>query len=155
MIGGITRFQPLLWLLVLLLSLLLATMGSAAASAERGDFGCSSLAAKSGVRLSEKGLNLVENHLSKFDFPPNQGMMQRLRTSFANGEKVTGADANFYLHEANEATTIGRLGYEGAHPAALQKYGVKEFDLYHPEVIQANPQWFNSNWRSYWGLPNP
>jgi hypothetical protein len=46
MIGGITRFQPLLWLLVLLLSLLSATMDSAAASAERGDFGCSSLAAK-------------------------------------------------------------------------------------------------------------
>lgn len=40
-----TDFHPLRWLVVFLLSLLWATMGSAAASAERGDFGCSSLAA--------------------------------------------------------------------------------------------------------------
>ena len=57
----------------------------------------------------------------------------------------TGADANFYLHEAAEATMMGRgLGYDAAHAAALNKYGVSPFSLYHPDVIQANPGLFNS-----------
>lgn len=114
---------------------------------------------ESGVRLSEKGLKLVEEHLATFEkWEPNESMVQRLRTALSNGEKVTGADANFYLHEANEATTIERLGYEGAegaHAAALEKYGVKEFDLYHPEVIKTNPSEFNNAWRAYWGITNP
>lgn len=42
-----TDFHPLRWVVVFLHSLLWATMGSAAALAERADFGCSSLAAKS------------------------------------------------------------------------------------------------------------
>jgi hypothetical protein len=41
-----TKIPPLRWLLVLLLSLLWAMMGSAASLAERDFFGCSSLAAK-------------------------------------------------------------------------------------------------------------
>ncbi len=114
------------------------------------------LAAESGgVRLSQKGLDLVGNHLSQFEeFGGNSGMMQRLQDAFAAGQKVTGADANFYLHEASEATMMGRgLGYDAAHSAALGKYGVTEFNLYHPEVIQANPTLFNNAWRAAAGLP--
>jgi hypothetical protein len=50
-----TDFHPLRWLVVFLLSLLWATMGSAAASAKCGDFGCSSLAAKRGGLFSHVG----------------------------------------------------------------------------------------------------
>ncbi|NJK91117.1 MAG: hypothetical protein HC904_04355 [Blastochloris sp.] len=80
-------------------------------------------------------------------------MMQRLRTAQANGQKVTGADANFYLHEASEATMMGRgMSYDAAHAAALQKYNVSPFSLYHPEVIQANPGIFGTGFKNYWGL---
>ncbi len=108
-----------------------------------------------GIRLSQKGLDLVGNHLSQFEeFGGNSGMMQRLQDAFAAGQKVTGADANFYLHEASEATMMGRgLGYDAAHSAALGKYGVTEFNLYHPEVIQANSTLFNNAWRAAAGLP--
>jgi len=46
MTGRNVRFLLLRWLLLLLLCLLSAAMDIAAASAKRGDFGCSSLAAK-------------------------------------------------------------------------------------------------------------
>jgi len=42
--------------------------------------------------------------------------------------------------------------YETAHAAALGKYGVSPFSLYHPEVIQQFPAAFNNAWRAYWGL---
>jgi filamentous hemagglutinin len=100
----------------------------------------------------------VGNHLAQFgDDAANAGMMQRLQDAFAAGQRATGADANFYLHEASEATMMGRgLSYDAAHAAALEKYGVSNFSLYHPEVIQANPGLFNNAWRAFWGLPpNP
>lgn len=108
-----------------------------------------------GIRLSQKGLDLVESHVGQFgNDAANSGMLQRLNDAFAAGQKVTGADANFYLHEASEATMMGRgLGYDAAHAAAIEKYGVSPFSLYHPEVIQANPGLFNNAWRNYWNLP--
>jgi filamentous hemagglutinin len=111
--------------------------------------------AESGIRLSQKGLDLVGNHLEQFgDYAPNTAMMQRLNDAFSAGQKVTGADANFYLHEASEATMMGRgFSYDAAHAAAIEKYGVSPFSLYHPEVIQANPLMFNNAWRNYWNLP--
>ncbi len=42
--------------------------------------------------------------------------------------------------------------YNAAHAAALQKYGVSPFSLYHADVIQANPGAFNDAFRRYWGL---
>ena len=35
-------------------------------------------------------------------------MIQRIQSAFANGERLTGADANFYLHEAYEGTLASR-----------------------------------------------
>ncbi|MDB6022756.1 MAG: hypothetical protein JWQ04_2613 [Pedosphaera sp.] len=62
-------------------------------------------------------------------------MMQNLQDAFSAGQKVTGANANFYLHEASEATFMGNgLSYDAAHAAALGKYGVSPFSLYTPEV---------------------
>ncbi|WP_112077003.1 hypothetical protein [Herbaspirillum rubrisubalbicans] len=80
-------------------------------------------------------------------------MVQRLKDALASGERLTGADANFYLHEIAEGTAFSRgLGYEAAHTAALEKYGVSNFSLYHPEVIQSFPSEFNSAWRAYWNI---
>ncbi len=115
------------------------------------------LAANSGlsVQLSQKGLDLVESHLGTFPPQPyNAGMMQNLQDAFAAGQKVTGANANFYLHEASEATFMQNgLSYDAAHAAALQKYGVSPYSLYAPNVIQANPTLFNNAWRAAVGLP--
>jgi RHS repeat-associated protein len=120
-------------------------VGSASAAAENG-----------GIRISEKGLSIVERHLAQFgEVPENTLMLNRLRSALTNGERLTGADANFYLHEASEATIMGRgLSQPAAHAEALQKYGVTSFDLFHPEVIQTlGPKYFNSNWFDYWKIP--
>lgn len=109
------------------------------------------------TRLSEAGLNLVEKHLAQFgEAPENAAMIQRLRSAFGAGRHVTGADANFYLHEAAEATMMNRgMSYDVAHAAALEKYGVSPYSIYHPEVVQANPSLFNDAWRSFWRLLSP
>ncbi len=70
-------------------------------------------------------------------------MLDRLGS--AVGTRVAGADANFYLHEISESTMMGRgMPYDAAHAAALEKYGVSPFRLYHPEVIQQFPGQINS-----------
>ncbi len=106
------------------------------------------------VTVSEKGPRLVENHLSQFGADAaNAAMLGRVRDALANGTRLSGADASFYMHEASEATMMGRgLTYEAAHAAALGKYKVSPFSVYAPEVIQALPDQFNSNWRTFWGL---
>jgi RHS repeat-associated protein len=106
------------------------------------------------VSVSQKGLDLVENHLTQFGrHEPNVQMVERLRSALQSGQKVSGADASFYLHEAAEATMMRRgVLYDAAHDAALGKYGVSPYSVYHPEVIQSNPGLFNSNWRVFWGL---
>jgi filamentous hemagglutinin len=85
----------------------------------------------------------------------NNAMVERLQKAFDAGQKVTGANANFYLHEASEATMMQQgLSYDAAHAAALQKYGVSNFSFYAPEVIKMYPTMFNGSWRAFWGL-NP
>jgi RHS repeat-associated protein len=110
----------------------------------------------SGINVTEKGLDLVTEHLSRPGMDPadyNDAMLDRLRTAMENGDRVSGADANFYMHEANEATTMNRgLSYPEAHKYALDRYGVIEFDLYHPDVIRQYPADFNSNWWNHWKI---
>ncbi len=97
---------------------------------------------------------MVEEHLSQFGpIPENEAMLARLREALAQGRTISGADASFYMHEANEATLMGRgLAYEQAHASALAKYQVSPFSVYHPDVIQALPQQFNNNWFAFWGI---
>lgn len=106
------------------------------------------------VRVSEKGLGIVERHLANFDaFAPNDAMVARLRGALNSGARISGADASFYFHEVSEATMMGRgLSYQAAHVGALGKYGVSPYSVYHPDVIVANPGWFNSNWFDFWGI---
>jgi filamentous hemagglutinin len=80
-------------------------------------------------------------------------MLQRLNTALGKGEKLTGADANFYIHELTEAGLMeGGIGAEAAHNAAIKLNGFSPYSLYDPEVIQANPNVFNDNWLDYWGV---
>jgi RHS repeat-associated protein len=118
----------------------------------RGGTGLGKLAGRS-LRVSEKGLAIVERHLTGFDaVPQNAAMVSRLRTALEAGARVTGADASFYVHEVHEATLMGRgLIYDVAHEAALLKYNVSPFSVYHPDVIRANPRIFGSPWLDFWG----
>ena len=126
--------------------------GAFRAGAEGGE-GLGKLAGRQ-IRVSEKGLDLVSQHLAQFgEIPENGMMMGRLRSAFAEGRTIAGADASFYIHEANEATLMNHgMAYEEAHQAALTKYGVSPFSVYAPEVIQALPDTFNANWRRFWGI---
>jgi hypothetical protein len=69
-----------------------------------------------------------------------------------SGQRVSGADAIFYTHEVAEATrmTTG-LSYDAAHAAALEKYRVSPFSVYHPDILHSMPDAFNSKWFEFWG----
>jgi RHS repeat-associated protein len=126
-----------------------------AAPALAGATGAGGLEAAGAVRISPRGLDLVESHLgTAFESAPyNEAMIARLRSALNEGRTLTGADADFYLHEAAEATMMRRgMGYDAAHAAALEKYGVSEFNLYHPDVIQSMPEWFGQPWFDFWGI---
>lgn len=107
------------------------------------------------VNPSQKGVDYVKEHLSnpQFEDPTgaNNMMIERIENSLANGEMLTDADANFYMHEIAESTLMGNgMDYNTAHQAALDQYGKVEFDLYHPDVTSQLPEWFNSTWQNYW-----
>ncbi|BGE88002.1 hypothetical protein Ms3S1_p20500 (plasmid) [Methylosinus sp. 3S-1] len=116
-----------------------------------GDLG---IFAERELTVTPKGLDLVRGHLAQFgDVPANTAMLERLEGAMASGQRVTGADAIFYTHEAAEATMMGRgLSYDAAHAASLEKYGVSPFSVYHPDVIRSMPEHFNSNWYKFWGI---
>ncbi len=129
--------------------------------------GIGRLVPKAGVRISERGLGVVESHISfieaaeGFNDVGNKMMIDRLRGALAKGDRLFGADANYYLHEAYEATYMKRLmsqgmdyrqAYEIVHPQALGKFGVSEFELYHADVIRANPQAFGPPFKAFIGL---
>lgn len=105
------------------------------------------------IRVTERGLELVESHLQRYPAPENTAMIQRLRTALQSGQKVTGADASFYMHELAERTMMARgMPYEVAHPAALAKYQVSPYSVYHPEVIRALPGDLSPNFKEFWGI---
>jgi hypothetical protein len=106
------------------------------------------------IRVSRKGYAIVERHLAQFgEVAENTAMLARLRAALESNTKISGADASFYMHELSEATMMGRgLTYDVAHEAALSKYGVSPFSVYHPEVIEGLPDSFNSAWRAFWGI---
>jgi len=104
------------------------------------------------IVVTERGLARLEQHLARFiPDPANAAMVQRLRDALANnGGRVRGADASFYLHEIYESTLMNRgMPYHWAHWAALERYGVSAYSLYHPEVIRTTPG-FNQNWLDFW-----
>lgn len=107
------------------------------------------------ITVTQKGFDKVKNHISSngFDAPENSAMINRIETALNNGEKLTGADASYYMHELKESTLMGTgLPYEEAHAAALETYQVSPFSVYHPEVIQQNPSAWGKQWFNFWGI---
>ena len=106
------------------------------------------------INPSQKGIDIVKQHLSgDFSDPANDAMIARLENALASGQKLTGADAVFYLHEIYESTLMkGGMDYDSAHAATLLKYGNSPFAVYHPEVISAYPDRFNFNFARFWGI---
>jgi RHS repeat-associated protein len=117
------------------------------------------VAADEGVMATKEGLINISHHLTQgVDYgvePGNIGMYNRLVTAFENGTSLTGPDLNFYQHELYESSLVDLgLDQAAAHQAALENFGVNEFQLYHPSVIEANPTVFGTGFKNFWGL-NP
>ncbi|AGY59789.1 hypothetical protein [Gloeobacter kilaueensis] len=114
------------------------------------------------VTITEKGLSIVKEHLMKFgDISYNTAMVSRLEEALANGLKISGSDASFYTHEISEATLMKSLLEQGiesseayfvAHEAALKKYNVSRFSVYHPDVIKQFPGEFSRPFWEFYGL---
>jgi len=106
------------------------------------------------MEVTAEGISTVSAHLATFgEWAPNAAMIQRLTAAFEAGSQISGADLVFYTHELMESQLMAQgMTYEAAHAAALAEYGVSSFSVYAPEVIQAFPEIFNSNWFAFWGL---
>ena len=98
------------------------------------------------IKVTNQGIDVVENHLTRFgSHPHNQAMLSRLRR-IAKGEiKATPEDLNFYAHELREFVRMRNHGvgpedflklvdddlaaaqrlYQSTHNAALKEYGIK------------------------------
>jgi len=105
-----------------------------------------------GMKITSRGIDVVEQHLSRFGpDAPNQGMVQRLRDIASGKLPPTEADLNFYAHELREFVRYRSLGWptgqppepdaayelwNNAHTATLEDYGLQEGPgvLYHPSV---------------------
>jgi RHS repeat-associated protein len=108
-------------------------------------------------RVTDKGLARVEAHLDdvlKDQFPEfsradqlkfqagERGMLERLRSGSA-----TPQDIEFYLHELKESARFRATGdLMSSHNSALEWRGVTSKDLFHPDVIRANPDIFPTGW---------
>jgi hypothetical protein len=104
------------------------------------------------IRMTDKGIDVVEAHLTRFGPDgANQAMVQRLREIAAGRRQPTHADVNFYAHELRELVRYRRLGWRtnqppeahdayalwnNAHTATLEDYRLREGPgiLYHPSV---------------------
>jgi hypothetical protein len=108
-----TDFHPLRWLAVLLLSLLWATMGMAAAVAERGDFGCFFLAAKTETAVAYRAINpaYAESTAQSGQFF-RSGAAGRLGNDgiYANST-IEGAIAEFQFHNPGVNPAVFRVQY--------------------------------------------
>src|SRR5260370_5392402 len=109
--------------------------------------------------VTEKNIHKIETHLLRFSqedgsmAPQNAMMIGRLKTAFAEGRPISGADASFYFHELYESSLMDAgMDYPEAHSLAFAEYGVSPFSVYTPEVVQSFPEFFNSNWFQFWGL---
>ena len=104
------------------------------------------------IRITQRGIDVVERHLSRFGPDrANQVMVERLRAIAGERLTPTTTDRNFYAHELREYVRYRNLGYESGQPAnrdaayelwnnthtaALEDYGLQENPgvLYHPSA---------------------
>ena len=103
------------------------------------------------VRITHRGIDVVEQHLARFEADaPNTHMLQRLRRIASGEQESTVADVNFYTHELREYVRYRNLGWESGappdrfvahdlwndtHTATLEDYRLREGPgvLYHPD----------------------
>ena len=107
------------------------------------------------INVTEKGLSKIKNHIKSngFDAPENTAMIERIEKAMKNGEKISQADASFYMHELKESTLMSKgMLYEEAHAAALATYEVSPFSVYHPDIITQNPSSWGKPWFDFWGI---
>jgi hypothetical protein len=99
------------------------------------------------IRITASGIRRIVQHLEHIDaatYPPNAGMLERLRAG-----KTELQDVNFCEHELHEAELVRRgVDLRAAHLATLSWQGIVyepgyERQLYHPEVIRANARYFS------------
>ena len=106
--------------------------------------------------VTQSGVDNIKNYLTEQGFIgdyENQAMLNRLENALSSGQKITGADAVFYTHELKEAQLVASgIEQTVAHEAALQYYEVSPFSVYHPDVIQMEPGWWNNAWYDFWGI---
>ncbi|MCW2749155.1 MAG: repeat protein, partial [Aeromicrobium sp.] len=121
------------------------------AEAERGGEDLAILAGEGAAVADE--LAVIEGHLASIDAMtgPNQMMLDRISQAQDAGRALTFGEENFLLHETTEARLVSEgLSLDAAHAAALETHPL--YANYDPEVIKAFPEYFNSNWRNYWGI---
>jgi hypothetical protein len=101
------------------------------------------------VRVTDRGIDVIERHLARFGTnPPNQAMIRRLRSIAAGRTPPTRFDLNFYTHELREFVRYRRLGWQSgepsdtdaaydlwnhAHTATLEDYALRDDEIYHPD----------------------
>ena len=106
--------------------------------------------------IAQTGIDNVRNYLIEQGFIndyENVAMLERLERALANGEKITGADAVYYLHELKEAQLVASgVNQDIAHEMALQYYKVSPYSVYHPDVISMQPKWWNDAWFDFWEI---
>jgi hypothetical protein len=104
------------------------------------------------VRITERGIKVVEHHLARFGPDrANEIMVNRLRAILQGQLKPDDSDCYFYAHELREFVRYRRLGWKHgvppgdaatdlwrqAHCATLEEYGLplaSEQVLYHPDA---------------------
>jgi hypothetical protein len=114
-----------------------------------------------------KGLDIIQDHIATMDYAAyNDMQIARIQGAIETGQKLTGADASFYMHEISENTIMRRMvggtesefpelwrqSYQTAHEMALMKYNVSRFTVYHPDVIRAYSTDFHFNYLDFWGI---
>ena len=104
--------------------------------------------------VTERNLNIIKKHLSgDLSAEFNDAMINRLDAAYKNNIKINGADLDFYKHELYESKMMRKgFSYNDAHTAAKEYYNAEEYNLYHPEVIKNNPQFFNNTWFEFWNI---
>lgn len=104
--------------------------------------------------VEKERIEVIKKHIEEFyPWQPNDMMIKRLQQALDNNQKISGADACFYFHELKEAELMANgYTYAAAHKQAIQDYEVSPFSLYHPDVILAFSDDFNSNWKKFWGI---
>lgn len=104
-----------------------------------------------GVIIDNKGITIVEKHISRFDHDPaNDVMIGRLK-KIATGEMpAEQVDLNYYTHECREYERYCNLGWESgeldgiegyemwnnAHTATLEDFKITNDDLFHMDALK-------------------